>query len=240
MRHLLLIATAGTLLIACNSDSRNIRDYYYPVKRLHRGLVYMYDLADSDSSSPEYWYYRSFPRDSGLYFAGTLYDRHFQINMISRLKVTRSGVLARDYFLYDYVPDLDTLLGARAAILADAAFPFEVRDSQGVFLFHLRYRPARDTASTIYLIRNRRYLGDGPAFRFKGRDFPCIRMRVTQAIGNEQDGAAEIIGTGEEWYARDLGLVYYRMSYGERGQMRFAYALRDTFGMEKLEKMALD
>lgn len=227
-----------SLQAACVSDTRNIRDYYYPVKQLHRGMVYMYDLAEGDSSSPEYWYYRSFPRDSGLFFAGTLYDRHFQINLITRMKVTRSGVLAHDCFLYDYDPERDTLLGVRASILANAVFPFEVRDSQGVFLFHMSYRPAVDTSSIIYLIRNRRYLGDGPIFRFQGRDFPCIRMGVIQAIGNERDGAAEIIGEGEEWYARNLGLVYYQMRYGLEGQLRFAYALRDTFGMDKLEKMA--
>ncbi|MCB0576425.1 MAG: hypothetical protein KDC61_17855, partial [Saprospiraceae bacterium] len=50
---------------ACSNDGkRDISDYYFPVDELRSGKVYEYDLARGDSSSPEYWYYRSFKLDS--------------------------------------------------------------------------------------------------------------------------------------------------------------------------------
>jgi hypothetical protein len=44
-----------------------------------------------------------------------------------------------------------------------------VSDSAGVFLFKLQFHPPDDPKATIYVIRNRRFLGDAPDFELDGK-----------------------------------------------------------------------
>jgi len=229
----LLLAGAG-----CGDGKRDIRDYYFPVEELRNGKVYEYDLAQGDSSSPEYWYYRAYARDSGLFLAGTYYDSRFQIGQIIREKIVDNGVLAREYQLYEADFETGKQIQTTAVIESANIFPFRVKDSTGVFLFRLHYRPASDPSTTIYLVRNRIFLGDAPAFEFHGETYPCVRFGLLEAIGNEREGAAEIQGRGEEWYAKGIGLVYYRKTFGSNGQVKFEYRLKDIFPMSELEKKA--
>jgi len=146
-----------------------------------------------------------------------------------------SGVLMRDYFLYE--PDTSTgvLSRTQASLRSPFVFPFEVTDSLGVYLFHLSYVPDHLPEATIYVIRNRRYLGDGPLFDFNGKAYPTIRMGVREVVGHDQEGSAEVEGTGEEWYAKGLGLVYWEKRFGQFGLER-AYRLKEVISMEELEQ----
>lgn len=74
-------------LLACGKgDKRDIGAYYFPVKDLRAGKVYEYLVSQNDSVVPEYWYYKTFVRDSGLFLVGTYYDHRFQIGQIVREK----------------------------------------------------------------------------------------------------------------------------------------------------------
>lgn len=226
------------LLAACQNGKRDIRDYYYPTTELTEGLVYAYDLTSNDTTVADYWYLRAFPRDSGLFLASTNYDEHFQIGQIVREKLTNSGALARDYLVYEPDTSRGQVIPVNATLEAPALFPFQVSDSLGVFLFSLNYHPLSDPTAKQYLIRNRRFLGDGPDFEFQGKKYPTVRFGVREAIGNEKDGSAEIEGRGEEWYARGLGLVYFQKVYGPKGEFRRTYRLKERFPMEELERRA--
>ncbi len=236
-RFFMVLASLLVLLHACSDGKRNIRDYYFPGEALQEGLVYVYSSEEGDTSEQRYWYYRSFKRDSGLFMAGTQYDRHFEIVQMLREKLVGNGSLARNSSLYE----TDTATGVAkpipAIIESPDLFPFEVTDSLGVFLFSLKYHPLFDTAATIYIIRNRRYLGDGPDFEFAGKKYPTIRFGLREAIGNEKQGASEVEGEGEEWYAKGLGLVYYQKSFAE-GKIRYVFRLKETFPMTELERRA--
>lgn len=225
------------LLVACTNDKRNIRDYYFPVEDLRTGRVYEYASETGDTTERRYWYYRSFTRDSGLFMNGTQYDRFFQIVQIMREKIVDNGSLVRNSYLYE----TDTLTGIAQPITARIEspnlFPFQVTDSLGVFLFRLSYHPGPDSSTTIYIIRNRRFLGDGPEFEFAGQRYPTIRFGLREAVGHDQEGTLEIEGTGEEWYARGLGLVYYRKSFSG-GKYAYAFRLAETFPMTEFERRA--
>ncbi len=224
---------------ACAGDGkRDIRDYYFPVEALRAGRVYEYDLAKGDSSSPEYWYYRTFHRDSGLFLAGTYYDSKFQIGQIIREGIANEGIVAHEYSLYDADLETGKQIQTNAFIESPDVYPFRVKDSVGVYLFSLKYQPPADPGTTIYLTRRRIFLGDAPAFEFKGETYTCIRFGLLESVGTKKDGDDLLKGRGEEWYAKDLGLVYYRKTFGESNQIKFEYRLKDVFPMAELERKA--
>lgn len=227
------------LAAGCSGDGRrDIRDYYFPVEDLRGGKVYEYDLVQGDSSAPEYWFYRSFERDSGLFLAGTFYDNHFQIGQIIREKIAKEGVLAREYSLYDADFETGKQIQTNAVIDSPYVYPFRVKDSVGVYIFSMKYHPVTDPDATIYLTRHRLFLGDAPVFEYDGMTYPCIRFGLLESIGTKKGGDDLLKGRGEEWYAKGLGLVYYRKSFGSKGQIKFEYRLRDIFPMSGLEKKA--
>jgi len=236
---LILLTTLGiSLLAACSENRRDISDYYFPVENLSKGLVHAYASEEGDTTERRYWFYRTFVRDSGVFLVGTQYDRHFEINQIVREKIGESGSVAREVFLYEPDTASGKLIAVPTEIESPDLFPFSVRDSLGVFLYKLQYRPVSDTNATVYLIRNRRYLGDGPEFTFDGKKYPTVRFALHEAVGHSKEGAAEIEGHGEEWYAKGLGLVYFRKTFGQEGQIRFAFRLAETFPMAELEHRA--
>jgi hypothetical protein len=229
------------IFFACgNGDKRDISEYYFPVKELRAGKVYEYMVSQKDSVVPEYWYYHTLVRDSGLFLIGTYYDHRFQIGQIVREKITKSGALAKECHLYEEDPDPEVEGGqihTTTVIEAPNKFPFWVIDSSGVFLFKLQFHPSDDPKATIYVVRNRRFLGDAPDFEFQDKMYPCIRFGLVEAIGNEKEGAAEVEGRGEEWYAKGLGLVYYKKTYGS-GVFKMEARLTDIFSMAELEQKA--
>jgi hypothetical protein len=227
-------------VLACKGGSkRDIRDYYFPVEELRKGQVYEYDLVQGDSSSPEYWYFRAFQRDSGLFLAGTFYNERFEIGQIIRVKIADEGVEARSYYIYDADFETGKQIQTNAVIESPEVFPFQVKDSAGVSVFKLKYHPAGDPEVTIQLTRSRIFLGNAPDFEFNGDLYPCVRFGLTEEIGTGKIGKGKLSGSGEEWYAKGLGLVYYRKTLGsKKAKVEYAYRLKDIFPMSEFEKRA--
>lgn len=237
----LLLTFLILLLFACGSGSkRDISEYYYPVKELRAGKVYEYIVSQNDSVMPEYWHYRTFVRDSGLFLVGTYYDHRFQIGQIVREKITKSGALAKECHLYEADPNPETEGGQiHTTTIIEAAnkFPYNVVDSVGLFVFKLQFHPPEDPSSTIYVSRDRRFLGDAPDFEYDGKKYPCVKFSLKEVIGNAKEGIDPVEANGEEWYAKGLGLVYYRKSYGD-GAFNVEARLTDIFSMAELERKA--
>lgn len=235
--HLLIGTFTG-----CQSgpSTTSIKNYYYPIPELLAGKVYVYEMKINDTALPDYWYFKTMVRDSGTYLSSTNYDEQFHINQMVLENIVENGTKAKEFLVFEQDSSTGKAIQTRATLLGPDIFPFEVTDSLGVFLFHVAYHPASDPSSTLYLIRNRRYLGQGPDFLLDGRSYPTIRFRVKEAIGNEKEGSAEIEGAGEEWYAKGLGLVYYRKTYGQAGQLVREYQLKERINMADLEKRAAD
>jgi hypothetical protein len=237
--YTLLFFFSTLLVLACGTDKRDIREYYFPVNQLEKqGLVYAYASEEGDSTDRRYWFYNAFVRDSGVFLVGTQYDRYFDINQIVREKLVDNGSLARNSFLYELDTATSKSIPIQAVIESPNLFPFLVTDSLGIFLYSIRYTPPSDTSATISLVRNRRFLGDGPMFEFNGKKYPTVRFGIKERIGHSAEGAAEIEGSGEEWYAKGLGLVYYKKSFGAEGAVRYAFRLQETFSMQELEHRA--
>lgn len=233
-----ILLTLGIYQCSFFNDRRNIQDYYYPLEQLKEGQVYCYDMTVNGQSVSDYWYYTVLERDSGVFLSGTNYDRFFHINQMVTEKITSGGSVAKRYTVFE----LDSLSGKAISspvrLTAPDLFPFSVKDSSGVFLFSMEYHPVSAPLTKLYLIRNRRYTGDGPDFVLNGQKYPTIRMSIREAIGNEQEGASEIEGRGEELYARGKGLVYFEKRYGKNGEVVRQYRLKEIISMSEFEQRA--
>lgn len=234
MRFFLLTCMA-LFWLGCNRDRRDIEAYYFPVKTLGKGKVYEYTVSNRDSISLEYWHYRGFVRDSGLFLSGTFYDQQFRIGQIVREKLVKNGSLARECNLYEQTADGQTLIPTH--IETGNLFPFSVGDSSGTFEFKLHFNPPDDPRSTIYLNRQRRFVGDAPDFDFEGRSYACVRFAVRETISSSRNGKPEVESLGEERYAKGLGLVYYSKSYNNNA-FKVEGRLTDIISMQELEQRA--
>ena len=113
---------AVTGFYSCDkSGRRNIRDYYYPALDLQEGKVYAYDMLVNGVSAPDYWYYKSFVRDSGLYMSSTNYNRNYQIDQMVRERIADDGSVARSYLMFEQDSATGKAIQVPARLTRDAA-----------------------------------------------------------------------------------------------------------------------
>lgn len=220
-------------LSACRNDApRDIRNYYFPLKQLTEGLVYEYRAADS--LTPAYWFYRSMLGKEGNFLTATYYEQELEPLQIVREEMVSNGMLLRDLRLYT----TDTAgLSRTTPVRIDHgnAFPFEVTDSLGVFLYQVSWTD--EEGQQITLTRNRRFLGD-TSFHYQGRSWPGVVFSLIESIELEhpQQGYFEQQLQGREGYAKGLGLFFYGKA--PKGQVPIIFSLQNRYPMSDLEKKA--
>lgn len=240
----------------CQSDgNRDIRNYYFPIQDLENGLVYEYQAMNMDSLTPKYWYYRSFFNDDGIFMTGTYYEQDFTPLQFVREELVSNGVIQDTLYLFEYnfsKPAIDSLpenqrnsffvyhpdsssqvARVNVEILSQTLFPFQVREEGGVFLYKVKWRPASQPDTEITLGKTRRYLGD-TTFTFQNKTYDCVRFELTELFQQNQEGVLEQEYGGVEWYAKNLGLVYFRKDITK--DFVIEYQLKDRYPMEKLEE----
>ena len=222
-------------LHSCQSGDgyKDIRNFYFPLKSLDEGIVYEYKPVNNDSFPHEYWYYRSlFPGDS-IFLSATFYAPNLIPKQQMTQKMTSTGMTLRDMYLYE--PDSnrsDVQHQVPVKVVSDDVFPFKVRDNGGLFVYHIQWSPPQDPKASIRLIKNRQFLGDTTMI-ISGENVPVIRFLVKELLEYESDGVFEQTFSGEEWYAKGIGLVYYQKDISDAFQL--AYELHDRYPMEELE-----
>ena len=230
------------LLTNCGLDKtpskRNIKDFYFPLEKIgEKGIVYAYDAQNVGKGvkNTEYWHIQSIKTDSGHFVKSTYYDPSLTRGITTLERVVESGVLLEEM----YFSERDTITGTpvpvKATIVAGNSFPFLVTDSVGLFLYSVKYHPLNSPESWNYLIRNKRYYGNGHFFDFKNNKLQTILFKSKEAAGNDGVGAAELEGRSEQHYAKNLGLVSYEKRYAAYHQ---SYALVDTFSYDILLQKA--
>lgn len=216
-----------------NESRRDIRNFYFPLRGLTEGMVYKYEAVNNDSLTPEYWYYRSLLPGDSVFLSATYYESDLLPRQQMTQKLTDNGIVLKDMYLYE--PDStrdDVQLQIPVQVVADDVFPFYVRDSGGVFIFHIHWEPSQDPGATMRIIKNRRFAGD-TIIHFQDLTYPAVRFEVRELFEYDQEGVFEQEYSGEEIYARGLGLVYYRKDISDGFTLE--YRLSDRFPMEQLE-----
>lgn len=228
---IIICATFAMMLTSCGDDGvKNIREYYFPLKQLQDGLVYEYRSVNNDSLAPNYWYFRSIVLDSAVYFTGTNYAPDLTPLQFSREELVKNGMLLQDLQLYE-TDSSGQQQRIEAEIIAGSVFPFEVRDSGGIFLFKTTWKSPLQQA-TYTLIKNRRYAGD-TTFVFQDKVYKAVIFELKELIEQRQEGALEQQYSSVEWYAKGLGLIYFRKDIAKNFVLE--YRLADRYPMDKLE-----
>ncbi len=217
----------------CRPDHlRDIRDYYFPLRQLAHGMVYEYRAADT--LTPAYWYYRTIFKPGERYLTATYYEQELEPLQSTRERMVSNGMLLEELRLYS--PGASGV-SRQTLVSVDYAnvFPFEVRDSLGVFLYKVHWTD--EEGQTITLTRNRRFAGD-TAFVFRGKTYPAVAFRTVEALelDHPKQGFFEQMLYGREVYAKGLGLVVYGKA--PTGQSPVWYQLADRYPMEVLEQKA--
>lgn len=222
------------LLLSCGSESdfRDLENYYFPIDDLKDGLVYEYQHPTFDSVAPFYHYYRNVKSGDSLFLVGMQYNYLFEPQQLTVEEKISNGMLLTESILYQNDGE-GKQVAMPMEIEVGSVFPFEVRDSQGVFVYNVKWHDAVDSSQFTRLIRNRSFAGD-TSFIFKEKTYPAVNFLVREKVESFDEGFVEHEFNTFEIYAQSLGLVYYRKEVTP--QLVIEYRLADTYPMSALEE----
>lgn len=216
-------------------NRRDIRGYYFPLEKLTEGKVYVYASVGNAGTDRIYWYHRSFLNGDKKIFSSTFYENYLAPLQHVQEEVVRNGLLLKSLFIYDLPDETRGYKQQRTdvKIVAGNSFPFEVRDSFGIFLYHIQWKAKEKDVASYRLIKNRRFIGD-TIFTWNKQEVPAIFFKVREKIEAEKEGVTGQLFEGLEIYAKGIGLVYYEKQISK--EVKVAYQLVKQISMESLEK----
>lgn len=218
---------------ACeNGDpKKNIREFYYPLESLKQPMVYEYQAINNDSVGAEYWYFKTHETDTATYFTGNNFNRNFEVGQFSSEEIVFNGSIQKDYVLFSY-DSLGQQFQIPGEIEFGNTFPFEVEDSNSIFLQKIKWIFNENPEISTTLIRNRRYKGEAK-YTYKNKVYDCVEFQLKELIDDFNNGHFEKEYGGMELYAKGLGLVYYKKVIDD---LILEYELADVYPMEVLEQ----
>jgi hypothetical protein len=218
-----------TLFLQCGNRKRDIRNFYFPLTSLQQPLVYEYRSANKDSLPPFYCYMHTLYIGDSLFFMTNTYGADFETLQLDRELQTPHGMLLKS--LFQYVPDSTGKRTQNATeILSGNAFPYEVTDSNGIFVYNIAWKSGID--STRYsIIRNRRFGGD-TTWTFQNKTYPAIWFHLREVRDRDNNGHTSVEFRGKEIFAENLGLVSIRRTVSGH---EIEYQLVDKYDMKTFE-----
>lgn len=236
-----LIFSFVVAFMACFDDGgRYIEPYYFPLDDLEDGLVYEYRHPQFDTVPPFYNYFRiikkkdttSKRRKVLTYLVGMQYNYRFEPQQLTVEERISNGMLLTQSTVYQ-TDSTGKQQSMPMKIEVGSAFPFEVRDSGGVFVYNVKWHDAVDSSKFTRLIRNRSFAGEMD-YMFNDKRYAAIQLNVDEKVESYDEGFVEHRFGGHEIYAKDIGLVYYRKNVTP--DLILEYELVDRYPMSELEK----
>jgi len=209
----------GIINTSCTSLDKKPTDYsayYLPVEALpEEGSVYTYRNLTDTTAGPEIWRHRR--KGDGL-IESINYGPDGEVVQRQYDRVVYNGVFTDSLQLY-YVDTAGIRNQINVAILSGSRFPFQPGDSTKVWLTHLDWKQPQDSLH-IVLQRRRKCIGD-TTWVFNGKTIPAVRFRTEDTFETERDGWTTSVWTGEEIYAKGIGLVYYKRRIADKLSLEF-------------------
>ena len=231
----LILGIMILFISACQIDSKNyLPEYFYPMEKWEEGMVYEYHPINNAQLPVEYWYFRKMKKDGTTILTGQYYDNTYTPRQIFNAEVTNEGVFLKDYILYEF-DSLGNVNQNSAEVLERVSFPFQIKDTNQVFPSKLKWKmPTEEYPNGhLELTRDRKFKGD-TTYSFKNKSYDCVEFQIAELMSDFNDGHLEKEYQGKEFYAKKLGLIYYKKEIDENFVLE--YELRDTFSMAKFEE----
>lgn len=231
----ILLPCLGVLLIYCcqsQPTKQNIRAYYYPVGDFMDGKVYEYQ-AVNDSLAPFYWYFRTTISRGDTILTSEYFDHDFVIQQLTNEEFVKNGVILNDFYLYETDSITGKQLQNPVRVEVDNVYPFEVTDSNGLFLYKVFWKDYNNPNQKYRLIKNRHFMGPA-TYTYKEKRMDCVRFFNKELLEIEEVGFQELNYNSTELYAKNIGLVYFRKEIDNNVVQE--YELADIYDMVDLEK----
>lgn len=199
-------------------EAINYSDYYFPVDDFPvEGMEYTYRNLSDPSSGPEVW--RHLKIGDNL-IESINYGPTMDIVMRQYDRVVDNGVVTDSLLLF-YRDTARIQRQIKANIISPYRFPFEPGDSTKVWLSHIDWFQPGDSLHVV-LQRRRRFGGNVP-YMMGDKSVPAVRFITEDTFETEKDGWTSSSWTGEEIYAKNIGLVYYKRKFS--GQLGIEFYL---------------
>lgn len=211
-------------IIACKPakiDPADLASFYYPIDKWPAGgITYVYKNKIHSEAPPEMWLFRK--TGPGL-MESINYDVFGDTIQKQYERFVSNGIVVDSLKLFasDTSGKKQTI---PVKVMAQNRFPFNAGDSSKVWLTKFDWRQPGDSLH-IVLSRRRRFVGQ-TQWTFEGKRVPAVRFKTEDMLETERDGWTTSTWSGEEIYARNLGLVYYRRNISEYMNMEFELAER--------------
>lgn len=237
MTRTLAIVFVCLAVLGCDQKSayRDISSYYFPVDDLEDGYVYIYNVFAGLPYENDIWFYKKIEEENGdVYLSAQQYDVDFNVVQFQLQSIRPSGALLDRNVFYS-TSEQGKAVANDCKIIEDNHFPFQIRDSLGIYLSSMSFTDIRDSTE-ITLIRNRRFVKD-TLIELWGEEKPAIIMAVKEAYDYDKEGVLTVESRGFEIYADQVGLVYSRKILQDSFEVSYGldtFYLMDNF-LEEIE-----
>lgn len=227
--RLFQLCTFLVLLCSCHSPHIDLEQYYYPIDKLAGGLIYEYQ-SDNLSIAPGYWYYSTAKKGDTVMLLSQNLDPFLNVKQMAIERRVKNGMLlmSNNIFLKDSTGQQKKI---NVEIIEKNLFPFSVKDTNGIFLYKVKWFSEKDKHTTV--IRNRRFLGFDE-LEFKGKPVKCAKFELKELIEDYNNGYIEYPFKGVEYYGLGIGLLKYEKIVN--ANLKLSYYLKDIYTINEFEK----
>ena len=207
------------LISACKSPDDATQDlsrYYFPLDSFPPdGMVYTYRNIQDSLAAPEVW--RHIKQGPGLLesinygFGEDIVQRQFD-------RIVDNGVVTDSLMLYA-ADSTGMREQIRVYLPSPHRFPFDVSDSTSVWLTKMEWWQPDDSLHIV--LERRRKFDEFTTWEHNGKSTPAVRFSSEDTFETEAKGWTSTKWTGEELYARDIGLVYYKRVISDKMVIEF-------------------
>lgn len=247
IRFSLITISLFFILLSCKNEAASnndqsssflqLKEYYYPVNDLEKGLVYLYE-NEALNNQAEYWLHKTvYDEASNQYLVSTQYNIFFNQNQMIREWIVADGSLVKDYRFFQEDSISGRSVASKATINQNIRFPFKaVKSDSLAYRFNLDFIILPDS-STAYNITVDRSFDKFLKYPWKGDSLDAVQIKCKEfrsMQNNTEGGAFNNESTSVEIYAKGLGLVYK-----DSDSKIFPYKIRltDRISMEEFEAL---
>jgi len=206
-------------LASCRSPAKKPEDlsiYYLPISSFSKkGMVYSYRNVLDTAATREVWQHTL---TSEGHITSINYNSNQQVVQKQYEKWVENGVLIDSLILF-FPLDSVTRQQIRVKVISTNKFPFDAVDSSKVWLTKFEWWQPGDSLHVV-LERRRRYMGH-TTWLSDGKPIPAIRFKAEDKFETEEVGWTTSEWSGEEIYAKDIGLVHYTRNISPELKVEF-------------------